>query len=57
MEIDIREIIRQAELHNMTFSEYLRSYYTPEQLDMMEHTAEREVATRERRLEDFCDGK
>lgn len=54
MEIDVREIMRQAELNKMTFSEYLRSHYSPEQLDHMEHLANAKVVSYEHRLEQFC---
>ncbi len=57
MEMDVREIIRQAELHKMTFTEYLRSHYSPEQLDRMEHLASAEVVSCEHRLEQFCERK
>jgi hypothetical protein len=53
MEMDVREIIRQAELHKMTFTEYLRSHYSPEQLDRMEHVANAQVVSHEHRLEQF----
>lgn len=57
MEIDVREMMRQAELHKMSFTEYLRSHYSSEQLERMESVANAQVVQHEHRLEQFCERK